>query len=265
MADQELKRSGLLELIRTEEIQELYDANEKLMGSKSLRNMDKMKRNIATGNKSRIMELCSPALHDFLKRNCKSNKIGELRKIEESVVAALMCSNSGTTMADFEHLYEVGEVKHNRKELVKATKEQKRYWNTKLVRSHYLQGHDMIDDMLIPGDETTRIKELLFAMGTKPTNKESQNKKTTVRKYEDHQDLRDCLNEAMTEVKATKTVSSMIKSDEALYQKWCKINREVLANDKLSWGEAIAEKTKQVKLLMGCSDACTLMAKEASK
>jgi len=45
MADQELKRSGLLELIRTEEIQELYDANEKLMGSKSLRNMDKKKRN----------------------------------------------------------------------------------------------------------------------------------------------------------------------------------------------------------------------------
>ena len=64
---------------------------------------------------------------------------------------------------------------------------------------------------------------------------------------------------------ATLTSKRMIKSDEALYQKWCKINREVLANDKLSWGEAIAEKTKQVKLLMGCSDACTLMAKEASK
>ena len=55
----------------------------------------------------------------------------------------------------------------------------------------------------------------------------------------------------------------MIKSDEALYQKWCKINRKVLADDKLTWGEAIAEKTKQAKLLMGCSDGSTLMAKEA--
>ena len=100
-------------------------------------------------------------------------------------------------------------------------------------------------------------------MGTKSTTKETRDKKKTTRKYEDHQDLIDCLNEAMTEVKTTKTVSSMIKSDEALYQKWCKINRKVLADDKLTWGEAIAEKTKQAKLLMGCSDGSTLMAKEA--
>ena len=121
----------------------------------------------------------------------------------------------------------------------------------------------MIDDMFIPSDETTRIKELLFAMGTKSTNKEIRNKNETARKYEDHQDLMDCLNEAMAEVTATKSVSSTIKSDEALYQKWCNINREVLADDKISWGEAIAEKTKQAKLLMGCSDGSTLMAKEA--
>ena len=266
MADQELKRSGLLELIGTAEIQELYDANEKLMGSKKPRDVDKKIRNIVTGNKSRIMELCSPALNVCLKRNCKPDKIGELHKIEESVVAALMCSNYGTTMADYPHLHEVGEVKHNRKEFVKATNPKTRdNWNTKLVRSYYKQGHDMIDDMLIPGNETTRIKELLFAMGTKLTGQETLDRKRAARKYEDHQDLMDCLNEAMTEVKATKTVSSMIKSDEALYQKWCKINREVLADDKLSWGEAIAEKTKQVKLLMGRSDASTLMAKEASK
>ena len=251
MADQELKRSGLLELIGTAEIQELYDANEKLMGSKKPNQVDKKKRNIVTGNKLRIMELCSPALHVYLKRNCKSDKIGELRKIEESVVAALMCSNVGTTMADYPHLHEVREVKHNRKEFVKASVGQREYWHNKLVRSHYLQGHDMIDDMLIPGDETTRIKELLSAMGTKSTTKETRDKKKTTRKYEDHQDLIDCLNEAMTEVKTTKTVSSMIKSDEALYQKWCKINRKVLADDKLTWGEAIAERTKQVKLLMG--------------
>ena len=113
-----------------------------------------------------------------------------------SLVAFLMCANKGTTtMDDNMNLYEEGEVEDNQRSLTKL--------KAKVTKKC------TIDDMLTQVTRQPKSKSY-FGMGTKPTSKETIDKKRTARKYEDHQDLMDCLNDAiMTEVNATESVLPM--------------------------------------------------------
>ena len=231
-------RGGLFGLTHNNEIQDLLDRRAKCETSDQNTALTK---SIKTSRENNLRE--------YLASICRREMTGELYKIEEPLVANLLCKFHGVTMAKFTGLYtESEEVKKCRKMFNSASKGMKKYWSDELARAYCRQAHAMCDNMFIQGDKTDKLKTILHEIGTSPTTAEQTSKRRQVEKYEGDSDLINLLMETKREMENKKPASTNVE-EEAQLNVWRSINRKVLANERLTMDDAIKKMTSKAKKL----------------
>ena len=231
-------RKGLLGLTHNNEIQGLLDRIAKCEN-----------KNTRTSLTNSIKTICENVLREYLASICRREMTGELYKIEEPLVANMLCNFFGVTMAKFTGLYkESEEVKTCQKQLNSASKRMKKYWSDELARAYCRQALAMCDNMFIQGDKTDKLKTILREIGTSPTMAEKESKRKSAKKCEDDSDLIELLEETKREMENKKPVSTNVE-EEAQLKVWRSINSKVLANESLSMDDAITEMTSKAKKL----------------